>query len=201
VGGPPVVQKDCLSASPEDNARKPVALMIPASFRPVLTLVAGIVIGLLLAWGIIGKFSAGSANGAGTPAPSANAPLVQPVATATASPEEQSLAAESSPSTSPSPSPEAQPNGLPNGVTQDALNYNKELYKKYPGMQPPVINTDGRNLGPEATQRIQGPPTMLPNPGGTPLASTTPAPFSSLAPLPLPFPNPSASPDPTALVQ
>jgi hypothetical protein len=174
--------------------------MIPVSLRPILTLGGGVAIGLLIGWGVVGHFSMMPSNSPVTPAPTPNQDALQPTASPTPSAAEPPVVAEvkSSPSASASPSPAPQGSGLPLGVTQAALNYNTEIYSKYPGLQPPVINTDGRHLGPEATQRITGPATMLANPGGTPLPSATPAPFPSIAPLPFPFLNKSASPAPPA---
>lgn len=175
--------------------------MIPVSLRPVVTLGGGVVIGLLIGWGVIGHFSVGSSNHPVTPAATPSQLALQPMASPTPSAAQQTVVAAIEPSPSATPSPGSEVSGLPLGVTQAALNYNKELYRKYPGLQPPLINTDGRNLGPEASQRLQGPPTMLPNPGGTPLTSASPAPFPSLAPLPFPFQNQSGKPVPTAPVQ
>jgi hypothetical protein len=90
-----------------------------------------------------------------------------------------------------SASPTPQQNGLPLGVTQDALNYNRELYRKYPGLKPPLINSDGRDLGPEARVQMQAPPTMLPTP--------TPSPGVSVSPFPLVMPNKPAIQSASAL--
>jgi hypothetical protein len=167
--------------------------MTLVSLRPVLTLGAGIVIGILIAWGVFGRSSIGSPN---TPVVSAVTPkqFGFPVG---ASPTaiEQTLTFEAKPSASAlsSASPTPQQNGLPLGVTQDALNYDRELYRKYPGLKPPLINSDGRDLGPEARKQVQGPPTMLPAP--------TPSPGVSVSPFPLVMPNKpaiqSASPLPS----
>ena len=155
--------------------------MTPVSLRPILTLGAGIVIGLLIAWGVFGRSSIGSPNTPVVPAPTPNQSGLQAVASTTAI--EQALTFEAKPlaSASSSSSPSPQVNGLPLGVTPEALNYNKELYQKYPGLKPPLVNTDGRDLGPEARQQMQAPPTMLPNP--------TPSPGVSVSPFPLVLPN------------
>lgn|ERR1700722_19883071 len=152
-------------------------IMTLGSLRPILTLGAGIVIGLLIAWGVFGRSSIGSAN---TPVVSAATPN-QSGASTTAI--EQTLTLEATPSASASSSSSLspQPTGVPLGVSKDALNYNKELYQKYPGLKPPLVNTDGRDLGPEARQQLQAPPTMLPTP--------TPGPGVSVSPLPLALPN------------
>ena len=67
-----------------------------------------------------------------------------------------------------------QANGLPVGVSADAGI--SEAYKKLPGIQPPLINRDGRDIGPEAIQMLQNRQEM-PYPGGIPSASGTPMPF------------------------
>jgi hypothetical protein len=157
--------------------------MTLVSLRPILTLGAGIVIGLLIAWGVFGRSSIGSPN---TPVVSAATPNqygLQAGASTIPVAIQQALTLEAKPSASASSSssPAPQVNGLPLGVTQDALHYNKDLYNKYPGLKPPLVNTDGRDLGPEARQQMQAPPTMLPNP--------TPSPGVSVSPFPLVLPN------------
>ena len=175
-----------------------IAFMIPASFRTVLSLVAAFLVGVLVTWGLFERFSTKPAEAS----VSTTSPAPQVAASTSPTPPAESFVAEVKPSPTPSvsASPESQENGFPSGVTQSALNYNKELYKKYPGLQPPVINTDGRDLGQEALQRMQGPPTVLTNPGGVPLAPATPASSPAQRSLALPFPllNGSASPTPTA---
>jgi hypothetical protein len=77
----------------------------------------------------------------------------------------------------PTPVMAFQENGLPVGVTRDA-EPDPEIYKRLPGIQPPLINRDGRDLGPEALQMLQTPRTEVPFPGGgTPDPSATPMPF------------------------
>jgi hypothetical protein len=77
----------------------------------------------------------------------------------------------------PTPKMVLQPNGLPVGVTKDAGIVNPEVYKRLPGVQPPLINRDGRDLGPEALQMLQNLQEEKPFPGGIPSASATPMPF------------------------
>jgi hypothetical protein len=77
----------------------------------------------------------------------------------------------------PTPKMVLQPNGLPVGVTKDAGIVNPEVYKRLPGVQPPLINRDGRDLGPEALQMLQNLREEKPFPGGIPSASATPMPF------------------------
>jgi len=156
-------------------------IMTLVSLRPILTLSAGIVIGLLIAWGVFGRNSIGSPNTPVVPAATPNQSGLQPGASTTAIEQTLTLEAKPSASASSSSSPAPQVNGLPLGVTQDALNYNKNLYNKYPGLKPPLVNTNGRDLGPEARQQMQAPPTMLPNP--------TPGPGVSVSPFPLVLPN------------
>jgi hypothetical protein len=79
----------------------------------------------------------------------------------------------------PKPTMAFQANGLPVGVNQDAGN--SEVYARLPGVQPPLINRDGRDLGPEALQMIQTPHADVPFPGGTPDPSATPMPFPGTA--------------------
>jgi hypothetical protein len=50
-------------------------------------------------------------------------------------------------------------------------------YKRLPGVQPPLIDLDGRDLGPEATQMLETHNEEKPFPGGMPSESATPLPF------------------------
>ena len=77
----------------------------------------------------------------------------------------------------PTPKMVFQANGLPVGVTKDAGIANPEVYNRMPGLQPPLINRDGRDLGPEAVQMLQNLQEEKPFPGGIPSASATPMPF------------------------
>lgn len=160
--------------------------MIGDSLRPILFAAAGLVVGFLVAWGLFERLSTRSAGASVLPAatsstvssPGARAHAPSQVeAGASRSSTEENVATEANPSATASPG--VQQNGLPLGVTQDALNYNKELYQKYPGLNPPQINTNGRDLGAGATQQMREPPTMLP----------TPSPGGSVSPFPLVFPN------------
>jgi hypothetical protein len=164
--------------------------MIADSLRPILFAAAGLVVGFLVAWGLFERLSTKSAGASVLPAATSStvsspgargrAPS-QVEAGASRSSTEENVATEANPSATVSPSPSAvvQQNGLPLGVIQGALNYNKELYQKYPGLNPPQINTDGRDLGAGATQQMREPPTMLP----------TPSPGVSVSPFPLVFHN------------
>jgi len=67
-----------------------------------------------------------------------------------------------------------QANGLPVGVTPDAGI--SDAYQRLPGIQPPLINRDGRDMGPEAIQMLEN-RQEVPFPGGIPSASATPMPF------------------------
>jgi hypothetical protein len=155
--------------------------MTLVSLRPVLTLGMGILVGLLIAWGVFGRSSIGSPNTPVVSAATPNQSGLQAGASTTAIERALTFEAKPSASVSSSSSPSPQVNGLPLGVTPGALSYNKELYQKYPGLKPPLVNTDGRDLGPEARQQMQAPPTMLPNP--------TPSPGVSVSPFPLVLPN------------
>jgi hypothetical protein len=75
----------------------------------------------------------------------------------------------------PKPTAAFQANGLPVGVTPDAGK--SDVYARLPGIQPPLINRDGRDLGPEATQMLEAPREEVPFPGGIPSASASPVPF------------------------
>jgi hypothetical protein len=166
--------------------------MISVSLRPIGTLGIGIVLGLLIALGVFGRSSIGSTNAPVSTSVTPSQSELPVAALATASPNEGVLTNLASPSSSalPASSPLPQSNGLPLGVTQNALNYNKELYNKYPGLQPPLINTDGRNLGPEATKGIEGPRTMLPYVGPSLNASPiTGFPWSTGGAGPSPLPS------------
>lgn len=80
----------------------------------------------------------------------------------------------------PKPTMAFQANGLPVGLTPDAGV--SEVYKRLPGVQPPLINRDGRDLGPEAIQRFEAhTQEETPFPGGVPSASGTPLPFGLTA--------------------
>lgn len=70
-----------------------------------------------------------------------------------------------------------QANGLPVGVTSGAGVPNPEVYKRLPGVQAPLINRDGRDIGPEAIQMLQNRQEEMPFPGVIPSASATPMPF------------------------
>jgi hypothetical protein len=77
----------------------------------------------------------------------------------------------------PTPKMVLQANGLPVGVTPDAGIPNPDVYKRLPGLQPPLINRDGRDMGQEAIQMLETHQEETPFPGGIPSASATPMPF------------------------
>lgn len=77
----------------------------------------------------------------------------------------------------PTPKMALQANGLPVGVTPDAGVPDPEVYNRLPGLQPPLINRDGRDIGQEAIQMMQTHQEETPFPGGVPSASATPIPF------------------------
>jgi len=74
-----------------------------------------------------------------------------------------------------------QANGLPVGASPDAGVTNPEVYSRLPGVQAPLINRDGRDLGPEAVQMLRTHQEETPFPGGIPSASATPMPFPQSA--------------------
>jgi hypothetical protein len=151
--------------------------MIPDSLRPVLNVAAGLVVGFLVAWGLFERLSTKSGGASVLPAPvssAASSPQLAPSSSPRRADEDVVTEANPSATVSPSPSATGQQNGLPLGVTRGALNYNKELYQKYPGLKPPLINTDGRDLGPEARRQFEGPPNMLPNVSASPAVSVKP---------------------------
>lgn len=164
--------------------------MIAAALRPALTLTAGMAIGFLLAWGLSGHFSSKSESASVSPIAASSPLLPQVVATSTPdfADEKTTNEVNPAPALSPTSSPDGQQTGLPLGVTRDALNYNRALYQKYPGLKPPLINTDGRDIGPEAKEKMQASPTLLPNPGSGPEAS--------VSPFALPTPRSPGSPSP-----
>jgi hypothetical protein len=77
----------------------------------------------------------------------------------------------------PTPKMVLQANGLPVGVTPEAGVPNPDVYKRLPGLQPPLINRDGRDIGQEAIQMLETHQEETPFPGGIPSASATPMPF------------------------
>jgi hypothetical protein len=77
----------------------------------------------------------------------------------------------------PKPTVTFQASGQPVGVTPDAGVVNPEVYSRLPGVQSPLINRDGRDMGPEAVQMLQTYRQETPFPGGIPSASATPMPF------------------------
>jgi hypothetical protein len=77
----------------------------------------------------------------------------------------------------PTPKMVLQANGLPVGVAPDAGIPNPEVYKRLPGLQPPLINRDGRDMGQEAIQMLETHQEETPFPGGIPSGSATPIPF------------------------
>jgi hypothetical protein len=189
-------QNDCLFDWAGDNPivlSKRGALVMPNSLRSLLTLAIGVIIGLLIGWGVFKGFSTGSANSLAGPNATPNQAELQPSASTTPFASEKPDVVEARPSPSSTNSPGGQVNGLPAGVTREALNYNKELYQKYPGLQPPHINTDGRDLSQEAIKSIQGSPTLLTNPGPSSVNAFTPAPIPLLNRDASPSPSPSAN--------
>jgi hypothetical protein len=178
--------------------------MVVSTLRPLLLLLAGAVVGSLITFGVLNlnrnvAVQAGAAQSELRPpktlrAPSANeqdeddsgnAATVNAENQGTSNPEETTdsrvqaamkIAEEKVPMR---PIPKAkmvlQANGLPVGVTPDAGI--SEAYQRLPGLQPPLINRDGRDIGPEAIQMLNNLNEEKPFPGGIPSASAAPMPF------------------------
>ena len=170
--------------------------MLLSYLRPLLLVVAGAAVGGLVAWGLLSRSPQSRTTTAqATPAvyPQAT-PAVYPQTTP---PEFQTesepellrpanvagtpetleppadIAAQPMPMPSLAPArPPLQSNGLPLGVSPDAVNM--DIYKRLPGVQPPVINQDGRDLGPEAIQMLQTNRPEVPFPGMNPNGPVTP---------------------------
>jgi hypothetical protein len=77
----------------------------------------------------------------------------------------------------PTPKMVLQANGLPVGVTPDAGVVNPDVYRRLPGVQPPLVNRDGRDMSQEALQMLATHQTETEFPGGLPPVSATPMPF------------------------
>ncbi|HEY4814392.1 MAG TPA: hypothetical protein VIH58_06915 [Chthoniobacterales bacterium] len=179
--------------------------MLYSSLRPLVLLVAGAGVGALITFGLLNRHPSVQENAnqisliqSDVPpktlrvplenAQKANDPSNTPVTNA---PSDETDEADNVPSLEtqamlkaaqrvpmkpiPKPTITFQANGLPVGVSPDAVNM--DVYKRLPGVQPPLINLDGRDLGPEALQMIQDQTEEKPFPGGIPSASATPMPF------------------------
>ena len=170
--------------------------MLLSYLRPVLLVVGGAAVGGLVAWGLLSRSPQSRATTAqATPAGFPRAtPAVYPQTTPTEfqkenEPELLSPAnVAGTPETSEPPAhiaaqhmatapmaparPPLQSNGLPLGVSPDAVNM--DVYKRLPGVQPPLINRDGRDLGPEAIQMMQINRPEVPFPGTNPNVPLTP---------------------------
>jgi hypothetical protein len=128
-------------------------------------LATGLVCGLLV-WGLVGRNSKVRQTQAGptpsvalspvaTPTPIADRPIESP------SPE---VVAQVTPQASATPRVQQhqQTGMLPLGVSPNAVN--PEIYKKL-GLPTPIINRDGRDLGPEALSILNTPREPVPMPG------------------------------------
>ncbi|SRR5258707_2853835 len=154
--------------------------MISSPIRLTVLCAGGIAIAGLLVCGVFGRSPKELANVVVTPVTTPSPALTNAQGTSLPEPAGQNVAAQPKPTASAIPSSSPGTNGLPLGVTKEAAEYNKEVYAKLPGIKPPVINTDGRSLGPEAIQALQATRTPVPFPGtDVPAAqgSVSPAPF------------------------
>jgi len=159
--------------------------MLQSHLGPLLLVTAGVATGALLTYGLM---SHNHQAQPGTPSPALA--LEQPMpARSRQSPEpveSSERATETLSNTEaafqPTPPPKAiarHYTGLPLGVRPNAVNM--DVYKRLPGVQPPLINTDGRDLGPEATQMLETNRPAQPFPGVNPNVSVTPMPFPESA--------------------
>lgn len=175
-----------------------------SNFRPLLLLLAGAVFGALITFGVLSQKPSVQTNGGFSevapktlkaPSPAkdesdgdlGNSPALvnnegpsdpEEPANLEAQAKLQTLQKQHVP-VRPVPTPKMvlQANGLPVGVTPDAGKPDPDVYKRLPGLQPPLINRDGRDIGPEAVQMLQTHQEETPFPGGIPSASARPIPF------------------------
>jgi hypothetical protein len=162
--------------------------MLQSYLGPLLLVTAGAAAGVLLTWGLM---SYNHQAQPATPSPSPALALEQPIPARTHQSPEPVESSERATETrsnteaavvQPTPSPTARARkytGLPLGVRPDAVNM--DVYKRLPGVQPPLINTDGRDLGPEAIQMLETNRPVQPFPGANPNVSVTPMPFPESA--------------------
>jgi hypothetical protein len=144
--------------------------MVSGYLRPLLLLGAGVVVGGVVIWGMsLGDRNPKQSVAAPTPVvtneggePAASQAL--PSATPLLSPNLLTQT-ESQPTATPvAQGSQTQMTGkLPLGVSPNAVNY--EIYKKLPGVQPPLINYDGRDMGPEALSILKAPREPVRMPG------------------------------------
>jgi hypothetical protein len=175
--------------------------MLFSTLRPLLLLIAGAVAGSLITFGLLNRRASVKEDlvQSGTPPRMLKAPLAsrqeegdldnaasRTVSQDTSDSEEQppdpkvSAAFKATQQRIPvrpvaTPKVVFQANGLPVGVTPDAGI--SEAYAKLPGVQPPLINRDGRDMGPEAIHMLEMHREEVPFPGGIPSVSATPMPF------------------------
>lgn len=179
--------------------------MVVSTLRPLLLVLAGAAVGSLLTFGLLNRHKTprndDSVQVAHAPetlrAPSAktkgddnpdNTPRLADTQDTADSDESLSPAAQATLEAAkkhvpirplPTPKMVLQENGLPVGVTPDAGVGNPEVYNRLPGIQPPLINRDGRDMSQEALQMLATHQTETQFPGGLPTvsASATPMPF------------------------
>jgi hypothetical protein len=171
-----------------------------STLRPLLLVVAGAVVGSLITFGVLSQQSSTRERLVRSELTPTTSPAVSPSADREEN-KNQSLLSDDAESSGAEetnsqvqaaieaakehvpmrPIPKAtmafQANGLPVGVTPNAGVVDPEVYNRLPGVQPPLINRDGRDLGPEALQMLQTHQEETPFPGGIPSASATPMPF------------------------
>ena len=177
-----------------------------SNLRPLLLLLAGAAFGALITFGVLSQKPSVQANSSVSEVPpktlkapspaneepgeeDGNTPVLTSNEEASDSEDPVNLPAQAQQALQkqhvpmqpvPTPKMVLQANGLPVGVTPDAGIPNPEVYKRLPGLQPPLINRDGRNMAQEAIQMMQN-QEETPFPGGIPSASATPMPFPQSA--------------------
>jgi hypothetical protein len=178
--------------------------MVVSTWRPLLLVLAGAAVGSLITFGLLSHRTSGngdSAQPAHPPetlrAPSAEAkeedsPHDTPGLTADQQ-EDADSQADLNPAVQatleaakkhvpirplPTPKMVLQANGLPVGLAPDAGVGNPDVYNRLPGVQPPLINRDGRDMSQEALQMLETHQTETQFPGlPSASASATPIPF------------------------
>ena len=163
--------------------------MVVSNVRPFLLFVAGAGAGALIVWGIESRNQANPERGTPIAAIStahgggsqigADDSDDSALANASGTPNPGPVNRMAIPKTLKAEPSRLQANGLPLGVVPNAVNM--DVYKRLPGIQPPVVNYDGRDMSQEAEKAFNTTrePTVFP---GTerfvaPGASVTPMPF------------------------
>jgi hypothetical protein len=130
-------------------------------------LAIGLVCGGLLVWGLVGRNSKAQRTQAEPTSSVALSPVATPTAIADRPVESPSpeVVVQVTPQASATPivQQHQQTGTLPLGVSPNAVD--PEVYKKLPGVQPPLINYDGRDISGEALNMLQTHRDPVPMPG------------------------------------